>query len=197
MHKLKRTVTENEARALHRRYCQNEEMLELVFTHCKIVADIAVWAVRENSIELDVDILKTICLLHDIGSYSFMHDSYNRNVYAQHAMLGSKILQNEGFDSLVYSAVETHVLMGVSAEDIRASGMYLPAKDFIPETIYGQLLCFADRFHSKQPVFNSREYFEEKISKLPNQKQKFLAAVERFGEPDLAALAKKYGHSIR
>lgn len=184
--------------SMHKRYSGGDERLfELVFTHCQIVADIALWCADQIDEAVDLELLKAACLLHDIGSYSYMHEAYERNVYAQHALLGAKILEAEGVDQLICDAVETHVLMGLTKQDITTAGMRLPERDFIPNSIYGEILCYADRFHSKSPVFNSYDYFVERMSNLPTQQAKLIAAAERFGIPDIASLAKKYGQPVR
>ncbi len=76
--------------------------------------------------------------------------------------------------------------------------MRLPSKDYEPQTIEGRLLCYADRFHSKKPIFNSFDYFYNRLSdNLPNQAKKFKEWSEDFGIPDLDTLAVKYNHPIR
>jgi len=188
---------EKEIIALHNRYASSEDMFSLVYDHCKIVRDIAIWCAGKIEDEVDIDLLEAICLLHDIGSYSFMYDSYDRNTYAQHALLGSKILESEGIDTTLCKAVETHVLMGLTKEEIASSNLRLPERDFLPTSIEARLLCYADRFHSKQPVFNSYDFFVGSNADLPAQIEKFKKEAEVFGVPDIKELAKKYGHQIR
>lgn len=185
---------------LHRRYALDEEQFTLVTTHCKVVNEIALWCVSNNDLDVNKEVLEAACLLHDIGTYGFLlteHDAV-RKYYPQHAILGAKILEEEGVDPRIVEMVRTHVLLGLTKEDIERQRWALPRHDFTPKTLEARLLCYADRFHSKTPHFNSAEKFLERLSKdLPNQANKFKDWMEEFGVPDVAALAQKYNHPIR
>lgn len=186
--------------ALHRKYAANDRAYELVYTHCKIVADIALEAVERNNLTIDKDLVYLACILHDIGTYVLYIpelDTFQKDGYQQHMLIGAAILESEGLPPEVVSAVRTHVLMGVSAQEIKQRNWKLPYVDFRPETEIGELLCYADRFHSKQPQFNHPERFVEHLSKdLPGQAQKFQAALEKYGRPDVESLAKTYDHPL-
>jgi uncharacterized protein len=90
------------------------------------------------------------------------------------------------------------VLLGLTKQEIKDRPWIIPAKDYLPGTIEGQLLCYADRFHSKHPTFNDYDTFLNRLKKdLPLQADKFESLSNRFGIPDIAALADKYNQSIR
>jgi uncharacterized protein len=189
--------------ALHHKYAPNDTVYELVFGHCQIVADIAQWCVN-NGEQTNVDrpLLEVACLLHDIGTYAFFDAAGkvfdNRRLYKQHAMFGATIVANEGIDQRVAEIIETHVLMGITKQEILDNKWALPTRDFTPKTIEAELLCYADRFHSKEPIFNSYDTFLSGLSsELPEQAKKFEVAAQRFGIPDIAALAERYQQPIR
>lgn len=186
--------------ALHQKYANDNQSFELVFTHCKIVAEIAIDTVRRNNLKVDERILTEACLLHDIGAYTLWMpklQTFKDDGYQQHALIGASILQDEGYSSAVVSAVRTHVLMGLSAKEIAQQNWRLPYIDVEPQTIEGRLLCFADRFHSKHPRFNDPKVFINGLSKdFPCQAKLFQGMIEEYGLPDIRGLAKRYGHTI-
>ena len=186
---------------VHNRYAQNEHVLNLVYGHCQIVVEIALWCVDQNNLDVDKELLVAACLLHDIGTYAIFDAKGlddNEHNYKQHAVFGAALALEEGFDIRVADAIRTHLLMGLSQKEIVDSGFGMPQKDYFPATIEARLLCYADRFHSKQPTFNAYEPFLAKLSKvLPEQAEKLRQSAEEFGVPDIEAMAVKYGHPIR
>ena len=94
---------------LHRKYAPNQRVYDLVYGHCQIVAEIALWC-AENVTDTDIDkqLLETAALLHDVGSYAFFDDNgkvLNSRLYPQHAILGARILDDEGIDKRITSIV--------------------------------------------------------------------------------------------
>jgi uncharacterized protein len=74
----------------------------------------------------------------------------------------------------------------------------LPARDYMPRTLEAEILCFADDFHSKKPIFIAHDSYVEYLEEeLPLQVTRFKKAVGKFGIPDVEALAKKYDHPIK
>jgi uncharacterized protein len=193
--------TNAEVEKLHRRYAQNDVVFNLVYGHCQIVAEIAKWCVEQNQLEVNREILEAGCLLHDIGTYALFDAkglNDNQHNYKQHAILSAALVLEEGFDIRIADMVRTHVLMGLTKEEVITNNFGIPQKDYLPATLEARLLCYADRFHSKQPTFNAYEPFLKRLSKdLPEQAIKLQAAAAEFGIPDVQALAEKYGHPIR
>ena len=182
---------------LHHKYAADKAAYLLVYGHCQVVAEIAEWCADQVPDEVvDRQLLRSACLLHDIGSYGLLHKGDVH--YMQHALLGAALLLEEGCDQGLADIVRSHVLLGISKREILDHGWALPAADFTPQSIEAEILCYADRFHSKQPVFNSYRTFLVGLQKdLPEQAAKFEAAVSRFGLPDIDSLAKKYDQPIR
>ncbi|HEU4914111.1 MAG TPA: HD domain-containing protein [Candidatus Saccharimonadales bacterium] len=187
---------------LHRKYAPNDAVYNLVYGHCQVVNEIAQWCVSNlpANEEVDIDLLTNAALLHDIGTYVLFDDDgkvTNKRLYPLHAIFGAKIIADEGVDSHVAQIVETHVLLGLSEKEISEKPWPLPARDYIPGNIEGELLCYADRFHTKKPTFNSYDVFLARLRDgMPGQAAKFEAWSKRFGLPDIEALAKKYGQPI-
>lgn len=190
-----------EIRHLHEKYAWNDELLRDITAHCEVTAEIALWCVKARNLEVDRPRLKAACLLHDIGSYIFLATKErNRSVYPQHAIFGAAILREEGVDEFICETIKTHVLLGLSEEEIKEYNMAMPYKSFEPKSLEGRLLCYADRFSSKGAgvVLNSYETFLANLKKdLPKQAQKFEAWAVEFGMPNIQELAKKYDYPIR
>ena len=188
---------------LHRKYAPNDKVFNLVYEHCQIVSEIALWCSDNISDEIVVNkqLLQTAALLHDIGTYVFFDEDghvSNERLYPQHAILGSKILEDEGLDKQVYDMVATHILLGLTKQEIIDTPWYLPEHDYEPKTIEGELLCYADRYHSKRPSFNAFDTFLDRLKRsLPLQAAKFELWSKRFGIPDIDLLANKYEQSVR
>ena len=186
--------------ALHKKYAPDDLSFELVYTHCEIVTRIALEIVEKNDLDIDADALYQATMLHDIGAYTLYIPelkTFKQDGYKQHAMIGATILAEEGFSESIVAAVRTHVLMGLTGNEIRQQKWKLPYIDTEPASLEAELVCYADRFHSKNPQFNSHETFLAHLRKdLPDQANKFQAMIDRFGLPDIRVLAEEYGHKI-
>lgn len=188
---------------LHHKYAPNDNVFDLVYGHCQIVCEIALWSADniKPNVEVDRELLRAAALLHDIGTYVFFDTNgkkLNDRLYPQHAIFGAKILTDEGIDKSITDLIETHVLLGLTKQEIIDKSLPLPARDYVPSTIEGELLCYADRFHSKHPTFNAYDTFLAKLKEsLPQQAVKFENWSQRFGIPDVNVLAKKYNQPVR
>lgn len=188
---------------LHHKYAPNDKVYELVYGHCQIVCEIALWCadnISENT-EVNKELLQKAALLHDVGSYAFFDDegnTLNDRLYPQHAILGARILEDEGLSEDITDIVSTHVLLGLSKKEIVDTPWYLPERDYTPQSVEGELLCYADRFHSKHPTFNAYDTFLERLRKsLPVQAVRFEQWSKKFGLPNILELAKKHNQPIR
>ena len=196
------TYTLQQIEALHKKYAPSDAMYDLVFTHCKIVCDIAMQLIEKQALKVDIDLVRIGCLLHDIGVYSLV-DADGKLLpgvsYLTHGVEGEKILRQEGSPEEVWRFASHHTGAGISKQDVIANNLPLPAADYFAETTEEQLVMYADKFHSKyMPHFNSFASCEQKASKFGADKlQKFEHMAEMFGQPDLGPLAQKYNHDIR
>ncbi|SRR6266568_2748234 len=192
---------------LHQKYASFAEapgLYELVFEHCQIVGEIALWCAGNVEEPVDRGVLHVAALLHDVGAYPFFDqdgktDGYG--FYPMHAFLGAKLVLDEGFDPRIAQVIGTHLVLGISKEEIlsRTGRQWpLPVHDYRPTSIEGELLGYADRFHTKTPQFNDpQKYLARMRERTPAQAPKFEAMIQRFGMPDLSTLAQKYNQNIR
>jgi len=98
-------------------------------------------------------------MLHDIGI--FMTDAQmlgcnGDHPYLMHGTLGRAILDKKGLPKHAM-VCERHVGVGISAADIVTHGLPLPVRDMRPVSIEEQIICYADKFFSKNGNGNGRE----------------------------------------
>jgi len=191
--------TRKQCEVLHRKYASSDKHFELCWRHSVIVAEIALWCADKKGLEVDRELLEASCLLHDIGAYMLMDENAKINQYYNlHALFGAKLLEEEGVDDRVCSAVETHVMLGLTAADFKNAGWLVPYNDYTPRTVEAQLVSYGDRFHSKVPIFNAYETVLSKMKKSFSIKVKVLEEQRNtFGLPDLQKMAKTYKHPIQ
>lgn len=195
--KIYPTITEIEG--LHKNYAPSADMFELVFTHCKIVRDIALQIIETKSLDLNIDLVVAGALLHDIGTYKFIKqfEETGTSKYYQHALEGCIILLNEGFTEELPNLVLHHMRVGLTKEAVIHEKLDIPAEDYSPTTIEERLVMYADKFHSKTPKFNSYESYKKFVSQFGHEQVTKLGALaDEFGIPELESLAKKYNHQI-
>lgn len=191
--------TIDEIKLLHEKYAPSQAALNLVFTHCQIVYEIAQELMRlKPELKVDNKLIKAGCLLHDIGAYQlFIGDDLNEEEYITHGVEGYEILKSEGFNESLCLIASHHTGMGLSKEDIQDQSLPLPYEDFLANTIEQQLVMYADKFHSKTPQFNSYETYLTFTSQFSSDNvARFELFSQLFGIPKLENLAKKYDHPI-
>ncbi|MFW6640352.1 HD domain-containing protein [Nocardiopsis algeriensis] len=193
--------TDAEIRALHERYAPTPEALALVHTHCEIVCAIAEQLLDRYGHDLDRDLVRAGCLLHDLGVYRLYDGSgrLDHRNYVSHGLLGQEILTSEGFPEELSRFCSHHTGVGITREDIRVQGLPLPEGDYVAESAEEQLVMYADKFHSKKnpPVFVSADTYAVSVSRFGEDKvTRFKELRRHFGDPDLASLVDTYGHAL-
>lgn len=186
---------------LHKKYAPTQSAFESVFTHCKIVSDIAIQLAGRNTIQLDLQLAEIGCMLHDIGVYRLYDQDGNLDEqnYIKHGVLGYELLKNEGYDESLCRFASCHTGVGITAKQIQEENLPLPLADYVAATLEEELVMYADKFHSKSvpPRFNTFESYKLKIAKFSQDKSAlFEAMAEEFGIPDIKTLAAKYNHEI-
>ncbi|HEU5121637.1 MAG TPA: HD domain-containing protein [Candidatus Saccharimonadales bacterium] len=196
-----RSYTDLEIEALHKKYAPTDELFELVFTHCKIIWDIAGQILEAKRLPIDKDLVRLGCLLHDIGVYTLYDEKgekrYNFS-YVTHGIRGEEILKKEGFPEEVWRIASHHTGVGLSRADIVKQGLPLPKQDFMADTLEEELVMYADKFHSKTtpPRFNTYESYKGYAAKFGDDKVvAFEHMANEFGIPDLAPLIAAYDHA--
>ncbi len=189
--------------ALHRNYAPTASVFNLVFTHCKIVSDIAVQLAEKSDANVDIELVKVGCLLHDIGVYPLFDKSgveIDASKYITHGIRGERILHKEGFDERLCRFASHHTGAGITKEQIAQNDLPLPHNDYLAETPEEELVMYADKFHSKTepPFFNSHKYYSKYVARFGADPQKnFVSLTAKFGKPDLESLMSKYKYSLR
>src|ERR1700753_2526613 len=92
-----RVPTDKEIHALHERHAPTPEALDLVYTHCVIVCGIAEQLHARSNLDVDIELVRAGCLLHDVGVYR-LYDSagvLDGANYIRHGVLGYELLQEE------------------------------------------------------------------------------------------------------
>jgi len=83
--------------------------------------------------------------------------------YISHGVEGSKILEAEGCPEHA-RVCERHTGVGIRAVDIKEQGLPLPERDMLPETLEEQVICYADKWYSKDPKKLWKPYKFEEIT---------------------------------
>ena len=192
--------SDDEIEKLHRSYAPNDDAFTLIYTHCCIVRDIVEQVlVHKPDLVINREIVRAGALLHDIGTYSLYSSSgFDETKYLTHGIRGEVLLTQEGIDSRIARIASHHTGVGIRRSEIRKRNLPLPDADFLAETIEQELVMYADKFHSKSPVFNSFSSYLAQTSTYNSENAAiFMAMRDKFGEPDIKSLARIYGHSIR
>ncbi len=149
--------------------------------HGKLVAKKALEiAERVKELNPDLKFIKEAALLHDIGifmTYAPKIGCYGFHPYISHGYLGREILEKEG---LIEHALvcERHVGVGLTISDVENNGFALPKRDMQPVTLEEKIICFADKFYSK----------DEDSLTLEKPLWKVRQIVSRYGEDKLRIL---------
>ncbi len=169
-------------------YRPGTRLYDILVRHSELVAQKAL-KIAENVADLkpDLDFIEEASMLHDIGIFQTdvrQLGCRGNHPYVVHGYLGRIILEQKGFPRHALTC-ERHVGAGITAEDILERKIPLPVRDMVPESIEEKIICFADKFFSKDPDgVKNEKTIEEVLAKLksygPGQVERFLEWVELF-----------------
>lgn len=198
-----RVPTDRQIRALHEKWAPTPQAFELVYTHCQIVCAVAEQLLggpdlRRLYPDLDIDLIRAGCLLHDIGVYRLYTPSgeLDHANYVRHGVLGHELLTDLGFPERICRFCSCHTGVGLSRDDVLRQGLPIPAGDYLAESGEEELVMYADKYHSKTdpPVFVTADAYAASVRRFGADKAVTFAAMrERYGEPDLTALKQAFG----
>ncbi|NEA26648.1 HD domain-containing protein [Actinomadura bangladeshensis] len=196
-----RIPADDEIQALHRAHAPGREAFDLVWTHCAIVCEIAEQIMERTGPDVDRDLVRAGCLLHDIGVYRLYDDTgrIDFKQYVRHGVLGHELLREEGFPEEICRFCSCHTGMGLTRDDIERQGLPVPPGDYVAESGEERLVMYADKFHSKTnpPAFVSAETYAVHVRRFGDEKAAAFTAMRAvFGEPDLEPLAAEHGHAL-
>ncbi|RKS74377.1 uncharacterized protein BZB76_2890 [Actinomadura pelletieri DSM 43383] len=166
-----------------------------------IVCEIAEQIMDGAGLDVDKDLVRAGCLLHDIGVYRLydVTGELDHKSYVRHGVLGHEILRAEGFPEEICRFCSRHTGVGLTRDDIERQRLPLPVGDYVAETGEERLVMYADKFHSKTdpPTFVTADSYAVHVRRFGGGKvAAFTAMREQFGEPDLVSLAADHGHAI-
>ena len=133
-------------------YDRRSKTFQILVTHGEQVARKATKAAEQIAhLKPDLDFIFKAAMLHDIGILETDSPGLGcsgRHPYICHGILGRELLEKAGLPE--YGLIcERHVGVGITADDIRQFNLPLPARDMLPISIEEQLICYADKFFSK------------------------------------------------
>lgn len=147
-------------------YQINSKSYQLLVEHSKAVTKKAIEiAKRVPHFNPDLKFIREASMLHDIGIFltnAPKIECFGKKPYICHGYLGRKILEKEDFPKHAL-VCERHVGVGISISDIEEQKLPTPKRDMIPISIEEQIICFADKFFSKNEKFLSKEKNPDKI----------------------------------
>ena len=159
---------------------------KLLILHSTQVCNKALAIAEKSSVAVDLDIIRTGAMLHDIGIGHCHAPSIlcvGSANYIEHGTLGAAMLRQYaekfGLDLEVYAAIcEHHTGSGITAAEVAAQKLPLAVKDYLPVTNEEKLIALADKFFSK-----SGDQQEKTFGKVRKSMAKFgEASVARFDE---------------
>jgi uncharacterized protein len=187
--------------ALHERHAPTPEALDAVYTHCRIVCQIAEQLHARPGTDADLSLVRAGALLHDVGVYR-LYDAAGRldqAGYIRHGLLGYELLHSEGLPEEVCRFAVRHTGVGLTREDVLRQRLPLPPADYVAETPEEALVMYADKFHTKTapPAFLTPAAYAAYVRRFGADKVAAFAAMRAaFGDPDLAPLTAAYGQRV-
>ncbi len=160
-------------------YQINSKSYQFLIEHSKAVTKKAIEIAKKfPNLNPDLEFIEEASMLHDIGIFLTNAPGikcFGKKHYICHGYLGREILEKEGFPKHAL-VCERHVGVGISIKDIEEQKLPIPKRGMIPISIEEQIICFADKFFSKNEGFLSKEKSIDKIriglSKFGNDKVK-------------------------
>ncbi len=154
--------------------CERDSLaFRILVVHGELVAGKAdAIAARVAHLNPDVRFIEEAALLHDIGmilTNSPKLGCHGQHPYVCHGVLGRELLEKRGLPRHAM-VCERHVGVGISREDIRVQQLPLPDRDMLPQSIEEQIICYADKFYSKNG--NSAGY-EKSVEQILKKLQKY------------------------
>jgi uncharacterized protein len=164
-------------------YPVENELKNIYMVHAEKVTAFALeMARRHPELEIDMLFVEEAAMLHDLGI--FLTDApriycFGTEDYLCHGYLGAELLRSRGHERHA-RVCERHTGTGLTKEIIADKGWNLPVKDFVPETLEEQLICFADKFYSKTKFLEQRRSFEQVVESMRKISEESVRKVEEW-----------------
>ncbi len=145
---------------ISRYYKPGSKLFDTLICHGERVAQKALEsAAKVAHLNPDIRFIKEAAMLHDIGIFLTDApglDCFGEKPYVCHGYLGRELLDSMGLSKHAL-VCERHVGVGIKVEHIKQMNLPLPERDMVPVTIEEQLVCYADKFFSKDENNGSHE----------------------------------------
>ncbi len=129
-------------------------------------------AKRVPYLKPNLNLIHEAAMLHDVGIFETNAPELGcsgKHPYVCHGYLGRKILEKKGLSQHAL-VCERHVGIGITAEEIKLNNLPLPQRDMIPISIEEQIICFADKFFSKNA---GRDRGEKSVENILNTLRRY------------------------
>lgn len=137
------------------------DLRDIYMRHCAQVTELALSIARRNKLPLDESEIETAAMLHDIGIFATDAPSigcHGSEPYIRHGIIGAELLRSEGMPEWAARVAERHTGAGITVADIDSQLLPLPRRDYRPESLLEQLVCYADKFYSKSGNMKKKAY---------------------------------------
>lgn len=164
-------------------YPEDNELKNIYIKHAVKVTELALeMAGRHPELKMDLRFVEEAAMLHDLGI--FLTDAprifcYGTEPYLCHGYLGAELLRSRGYERHA-RVCERHTGTGLTKETIADNGWNLPVKDFVPETLEEQLICFTDKFYSKTKYLETPRTLEQVVESMARISPESAAKVQEW-----------------
>jgi uncharacterized protein len=141
-------------------YSINGKTYQLLVRHSENVAQKALSIAKKRAdLKIDLEFIVQAAMLHDIGiglTNTPKLGCTGSHPYVCHGVLGRRLLEQKGLfrHALV---CERHIGVGLYAEEIERLNLPIPVKEMLPISIEEKIICYADKFFSKENDSNGKE----------------------------------------
>lgn len=147
-------------------YAPGSKSYQILIKHGQQVANKAINVAKSvPHLKPNLNFIKEAAMLHDVGIFETNTPEFGcsgKHPYVCHGYLGRKILERKGLPQHAL-VCERHVGIGITIEEIKYNKLPLPQRDMIPISIEEQIICFADKFFSKNGEMDRCEKSVENI----------------------------------
>ncbi len=145
---------------LNEYYRAGSEAHKIVVRHGEDVTRKAIEVAHKvRHLNPDFEFIREAAMLHDVAIFltdTPKLDCHGKYPYVCHGYLGRKLLENRDLPKHAL-VCERHVGIGITAEEVLKRNLPLPKRDMIPVSLEEWIICYADKFFSKNGRRTERE----------------------------------------
>ena len=150
-------------------YEPGTELWNILMVHSESVAKLAVDIVRQHpELKADERFVYESAMLHDIGIIKTDAPSiycFGTTDYICHGTQGSEMLKALGLERHAL-VCERHTGAGITEDEVIELGLPIPHRDYTPQSIEEQIVCYADKFFSKSKKLDEQKSLEKAIKSV-------------------------------